>query len=439
MKEENFLLLTDAYKITHHKQYPPDTKVVYSYLEPRVGAEYEDIVWCGIQAVLKHYRFDKPVVTRSNIDEAYEFCMKVFGHADFFNKEGWEYIREKHGGMLPIAITALPEGTIVKPGTPVLAVYNTDEKVPWLTNYVESILMHAYSMTNSATISYNCYKTIKKWCDIAGESVSPFHLNDFGLRGASSLMSAEFCGIGHLLVFLGTDNLPAINLAMDYYESDVCGYSVIAAEHSTITAWGIAYELDAYKNILNTSPSNATVSLVIDSYNWVTTVKTMFCKDLKKLILDREGKTVLRPDSGIPHLVTRDILEMLWESYGGTTNAAGYKILDPHLGIIYGDGINADGIDMILKEAMNAGFAPSNVIFGMGGNLLQNHNRDTLRFALKCSSVKRDDVWRDVQKITPGKMSKAGRFNLPMVYCNGVMKRHETLSEIRKRIGVLNG
>jgi len=432
----NFMLLTDAYKITHWNQYPQGTNTIYSYMEPRVGAKYEDIVWCGLQAILKEYNFDEKVVTQRKIEEAAEFCRRVFGH-DYFNRKGWEYILDQYNGLLPVTISALPEGTIVKPGTPVMAIYNNDPKVPWLTNYIESLLMHCYAMTNTATISYACYKVIKKWCKVTGDEVGPFHLNDFGLRGAASLEGAQFCGIGHLLCFLGTDNLPAIQMAMDYYHSEVCGFSVIAAEHSTITSWGKANEQDAYLNILINAPYNATISLVIDSYNWQDAVRDLFCGSMKEKILARNGKTVLRPDSGVPHLVTREILEMLWDTYEGTVNDKGYRILDPHLGVIYGDGINEDSIDLILSEVVKAGFSPANVIFGMGGGLLQAHNRDTNRFAIKCSAIETNGTWANVKKDTPGKESKSGRFDLLPVYANGMILREETLVDMRKRVGIL--
>lgn len=435
--ERVFPLLTDAYKITHYNQYHPGTQHIYSYMEPRINAEFNEIVWCGLQFILKHYNFINTYIDRDFVNESRIVCSEVFGDSKF-NVEGWNYIVKNHGGNLPLNIWALPEGTIISPGTPVLAIENTDPKVPWLTNYVESILMHCYAMTNTATISYAIYNTIKKYCDLAGDTVSPFHLNDFGLRGASSLESAELCGIGHLLIFLGTDNLPAIDKARWYYNSDVCGYSVIAAEHSTITSWGKDCELDAYKHILtNVAKPNDTVSLVIDSYDWRHVLNQYFCNDLSDIILNRPGKTVLRPDSGDPVKVSLEVLQTLWDRYGGIINSKGYKVLDPHLGMIYGDGININSIDEILKTITDAKFSPSNIIFGCGGNLLQNHNRDTLRFAIKCSEITINNTKIPIQKTTIGKESKSGRFNLPLVYSNGKLLIDEDLSTIRKRIGIL--
>lgn len=440
-RERNFCLLTDYYKVTHHFQYPPDTQVVYSYMEPRVGAEYDEIVWCGLQYILKHYNFTRTFVSREMVHEAMYVCEQMGGHT-FFNRDGWMKIVNDHNGQLPIKIYALPEGTIVKPGTPVLAIENTDESLPWITNYVESLLMHCYAMTNTATISYSIYKTIKRYADLAGENVSSFHLNDFGLRGASSLSSAEICGIGHLLIFAGTDNIPAIEKARWYYNAPVSGGSVIAAEHSTITSWGQNNELDAYIHIITEADKlygdDCTISLVCDSYDWEHAVSQYFCKDLKPLILNRRGTIVVRPDNGNPPDVSLIILNYLWYAYGGAINDLGFKVLDSHIRVIYGDGIDNEMIDKILNLVVNENkFAPSNIIFGSGGALLQKHNRDTNRFVIKCSAIKRNNEWIDIQKTTIGKESKSGKFDLPLVYEHGKLLIEEDLPTIRNRIGIL--
>jgi nicotinamide phosphoribosyltransferase len=358
------------------------------------------------------------------------------------NHEGWQYILGEHGGRLPLKICALPEGTIVKPGTSVMSIENTDPKVPWLTNYVESLLMHCYSMTTTATISYHIYKTIKFYCDLAGETVSPVHLNDFGLRGASSLSTAETCGIGHLLIFQGTDNIPAIEKARWYYNANVCGGSVIAAEHSTITSWGIDHEGEAYRHIIEETDrrfgNDKIISIVCDGYDQIGAVKKYFCGELKELILSRKGKIVIRPDNGWPPTISSQILDLLWESYGGITNKNGYKVLNPKVGMIYGDHIDQEMVDDILfKVVRTHKFAPSNIIFGSGGALLQKFDRDTCNFAIKCSAIKRNGIWYDVKKTTQGKESKSGRFNLPVVYENGELVREEDFNTIKKRI--ING
>jgi len=430
---------TDSYKQTHHVQYVPGLEYVYSYFEPRKGAIYKDIVWMGVIPYIKEYGLDGYAFEHYDILEAVKICDEHFGVPGYFNEKGWRYILDTYAGRLPLRISQLPAGTIVKPGTPCMAIENTDPKVPWLTNYVESILMHVYASTNTATISYDVYKTIKKWADRCGECVSPVHLNDFGLRGSSSLQSAETCGMGHLLIFSGSDNIPSIKCAMECYSSGVVGVSVIAAEHSTITSWGKENEFVAYSHIIKTAPDSAIISLVIDSFDWKNAIDTMFCGNLRDLILSRSGKVVCRPDSEDHIINVPYILKKLWEVYGGSINKNGYKVLDPHIGIIVGDGVNVNIIDSIYYIIVNDGFAPSNVIWGSGGYLLQQHDRDTLGFAFKCSAIRRNGIWYDVKKTTPGKESKAGRFpELEVVYENGVILKDESFTEIRNRIrGVL--
>lgn len=239
----------------------------------------------GIIPYLKEYGLIGQCVTFEDVKEAQDICVDHFGTPDYFNYNDWLYIVDQHDGYLPIRISALPAGTIVKPGTPCMTIENTDPALPWLTNYMESILMHAWAMTTTATISYASYKIIKNYCDKTGEVVSPFALNDFGLRGASSLESAMLNGIGHLAVFQGTDNLPAIKFIKDNYtDHTFAGYSVYAAEHSTVTSYGKENELEAYKSIISNAPENMTVAVVIDSYDWRYALDNYFCNELVNLI-----------------------------------------------------------------------------------------------------------------------------------------------------------
>lgn len=440
---ENLCLDTDSYKITHWWQYPPGTQKIYSYFEPRVGAEYDDIVWMGIIPYLKKYGLVGPAFCQPYLREAQEVCDEHFGVPGYFNYEGWDKMGMKYDGKLPVRIYALPAGTIVKPGTPCMAIENLDPDFPWITNYLETILMHCFGMTNTATVSYHWYKIIKKFADIAGEEVSPFAVNDFGFRGIPSRESAGFNGTGHLAVFAGTDNLRAIKFIRDNYSDHiVAGASVVAAEHSTITAWGKDRECDAYKHIITGADQRFNpdgdkfiiVSLVCDSYNWEHAVSEYFCKELVPIIKNRNGKVVVRPDSGIPWLVIRTILDALWEAYGGTVNEKGYRVLDPHIGVIYGDGINAVALEKILSLVIQAGYAPSCVIFGAGGQLLQAHNRDTLRCAIKLSEITIDGKVIPICKTTLGKESKAGRFDLPLVFDTGAIVHDEPFTTIRERI-----
>jgi len=400
----------------------------------------------GIIPYLKSYGLFDKAISQLNINEAKSICNAHFGVDNYLNTEGWEYILNRYGGYLPLKIYALPAGTIIKPGTPVMAVENTDPKCFWLTNYIESILMHCWAMTTTATISYDIFKVIKKYSDMAGEQVSPFHLNDFGVRGVSSFQSAELNGTGHLAIFQGTDNLPAIKFIKDNYtDRIIAGASVIAAEHSTITSWGKDHEIDAYRHIITTSDKTYNpntdkfiiISLVCDSYDWRHAVKEYFCKELKDQILNRNGKVVVRPDNGNPPEVTLEILNLLWDSYGGSINKNGYKVLDPHIGVIYADAMDSEGINNVLKTITDSKFAPSNVIFGSGGGLLQKYNRGTLRFAFKLNELTINNQKVPICKKTPGKENKSGRFDLPLIYENGKILITESFTDIRNRIGAI--
>lgn len=458
--KRNLLLDTDAYKQTHHLIYPEGTRNIVSYLEAR-GGESEHTLFFGLQYALKEYLTGK-VVTQEMIDEAEIFCNKMFG-MNYFNRKGWEYILHKYDGRLPIKIKAVPEGTVVPVHNVLMTIENTDPNVPWLTNFLETILFESiWYGTSVATLSFNIKRLIKSYAEYAGETVNPFHLNDFGFRGVSSHESAMIGGAAHLVNFLGTDTLAGIRMAMDYYNSDVCGYSVMASEHSVVTMFGRENELDAYKHFLKVCPSNTIFSSVSDTYDFKNTVDIMYGDILKNDILNREGKWVIRPDSGDPVDMSIYALRSAYEKFGGTVNERGYKVLNPRVGVIYGDGIDYNTINQILKAVVvYERFAPSNIIFGMGGALLQKVNRDTHKMAIKASLGNINGEWIPVWKETKtdtSKKSKPGRLALfkdlergfitttmndpfaetidgdclETVFENGVLVREQNFEDIRK-------
>lgn len=453
-KKTNFILATDAYKQTHWKQYPAGTSHIYSYLESR-GGQFDKTVFYGLQILLKKY-FEGIVVEQWMIEEADEFCKKMFGF-DYFNRAGWQRIVDVHGGKLPIRIKAVPEGTVVPLHNVLITVENTDPEIPFITNFVETLLVEVWYPITVATKSYFIKKVIEEYATKAGETVSPFHLNDFGFRGVSSKESAGIGGSAHLVNFMGTDTLEGTRYAMKYYGADVCGFSVMAAEHSTVTSYGKENEAFAYERFLDSFPSEALLSIVCDSYDTMNAVDNIFGKQLKDKILARKGKLVVRPDSGYPPQIAVDVLESLWKNFGGTVNENGYKVLDQHVGVIYGDGIDIDSIDRILMNVVDLhGFAPSNIVFGMGGALLQQVNRDTEKFAFKCSAACINDKWVDIWKdpvTDTGKTSKPGRLVLlkdekgeystsnnmwaspqdvmQVVFENGEIKKEYTFDEVR--------
>jgi nicotinamide phosphoribosyltransferase len=374
-------------------------------------------IGCNIQKAPKPFiHISKVVVVNVTlekwmVDEAEEFCQHMFGF-DYFNKAGWMHIINNHGGKLPIRIKAVPEGLVIPTRNVLMSVENTDPMVPWLTNFIETMLVRAWYPISVATNSYYIKKLIKSYADKAKEEVSPFHLNDFGARGVSSKESAGIGGSAHLVNFMGTDTLEGIQYAKQFYNAQHCGFSVMAAEHSTVTIYGKENEEKAYDRFLSIFPENALLSIVCDSYDTINAVSNIFGDKLKSKVLERTGKLVVRPDSGDPAVVSVDVLNALWSKFGGTV-VNGYKVLNPKVGMIYGDGINYNSINRILYNVVDVNkFAPSNIVFGMGGALLQELNRDTHKFAFKCSQAQVGDTWVDVFKepvTDTGKKSKRGR------------------------------
>ena len=456
---ENLLLLTDSYKLTHWKQYPPGTEKVYSYFESR-GGMFDKVVFFGLQYFIQRY-IEGAVVTQEKIDEAAKIAALHLGNETLFNREGWEYILREHGGMLPVSIKAVPEGSVVQTHNVLITVENTDPKCYWLTNYLETLLVQTWYPTTVATLSRNMKSRILEYLDDTGNpELIDFKLHDFGFRGVSSVESAGIGGAAHLVNFKGTDTIASLILLRDYYDAEMAGFSVPAAEHSTITAWGRSHEAEAMRNMLEQFP-NGTVAVVSDSYNIYKACSDIWGDKLKEKILDRDGVVVVRPDSGNPPDVVLDVLNILGDRFGYRINSKGYKVLNDKIRVIQGDGMDYAMVRDILENMRIHRWSADNVSFGMGGALLQKLNRDTQKFAFKCSSVTINGEERDVYKepITdPGKNSKAGRLKLLKshmmyytvsdkspgkdelveVFRDGRLLRKYTLDEVRERARIRN-
>lgn len=409
----NLLLMTDSYKLTHWKQYPPGTEIVYSYFESR-GGKFGATVFFGLQYFLMEY-LSGPVVTREKIEEAADFVGKHLGDPGLFNREGWEYILTRHGGRLPVVIRAVPEGTVVPTHNVLITIENTDPRCYWLTNYLETLLVEIWYPVTVATLSHEMRKLILGFLERTGDpSLVDFKLHDFGFRGVSSPESAAIGGAAHLVNFLGTDTIHGIIMARDYYDCEMAGFSIPAAEHSTITAWGKEREADSYRHIIDQFPTGL-VSVVSDSYDVHHACREIWGRILKDKVLARKGTVVIRPDSGHPPVIVVEVLEILGNAFGFTVNEKGYKVLNPKVRIIQGDGIDYEMTGQVLQHMADNGWATDNIAFGMGGALLQKLNRDTQHFAFKCSSVTVNGVEYDVYKkpVTDlSKVSKAGRLKL---------------------------
>ena len=408
--QENILLLADAYKYSHHKLYMPGVTKIYSYLQSR-GGQFDETIFFGLQYYLKHY-LEGVVITKEKIDEAESTLRQVFGRDDVFGRENFEYILREHGGRLPVMIKAVPEGSVVPVDNVLLSIENTDPRCFWLTNFLETLLMQVWYPCTVATLSREIRKVIHSYYrDTAGNASMAgidFVLNDFGFRGVSSVESAGLGGAAHLLNFRGSDNVAASTLAKKYYDTNtVYGLSVPATEHSVCTLMGEEGELDVFRHVLETFPTGI-VSCVSDSYDILRACSEYWGGALKELILSRDGVLVIRPDSGDPVFTLLKVFAILMNKFGYTINEKGYKVLPPQVRVLQGDNINITSIRAIYGALKVNGISAENLILGMGGALLQKPDRDTQRFAFKCSYAEIQGVGRDVRK-NPLEIDELGR------------------------------
>lgn len=406
---------SDSYKFGHYPMYPLDTEYVYSYFESREGARFDETTFFSLQGILKDFLVGQ-VVTRESID-AIKKVIDIHLGPDVFNEEGWNYILKEHGGRLPLRIKAVPEGSVVQVSNVLFTVENTDPKCYWLTNFVESILSHAWYGSTVATLSREIKKLMYRFMlETDGKEVADgaidFACHDFGYRGASSHESAEIGGAAHLTNFMGTDTVPALIYLIEMYNADVAGYSVNATEHSIMTSKAREGEFEVVEHILN-KYRKGILSMVIDSYDYREFIRVCGTR-FKDLILSRDGKTVFRPDSGDPVKTSIEVFNLLEEHFGSTINDKGFRVLNPKIGMLWGDGIDIDGVREILIAFQKAGIAASNLIVGMGGALLQKVDRDVQRFAFKSSYQVRNGTGMDIYKdpVDKSKSSKRGRLAL---------------------------
>ena len=408
---KNIILNTDSYKVSMFKQYPAGTTGVYSYIESR-GGRYDRTVFFGLQAFIKEYLLDP--ITQADIDIAEEI---LTAHGEPFNRAGWQYILDKHMGYLPVVIKSVPEGTVVPVKNVLATIENTDPECFWLTTWLETALLRAiWYPTTVATQSYTIKKVILDYLEKTGDPTTiNFKLHDFGARGVSSMESAAIGGASHLVNFMGSDTISGILFAREYYNAGIAGFSIPAAEHSTITSWGRENEVKAYDNMLKQfATPGSIVAVVSDSYDIFNAVSNLWGEELRQQVVDSGATVVIRPDSGDPLLINRQLIQILGQKFGYTTNAKGFKVLN-NVRLIQGDGVNEHTIRMILGDFLVHGWSADNIAFGMGGALLQQVDRDTQKFAMKCSSAEVNGEWIDVQKdpvTDSGKKSKAGRVTL---------------------------
>lgn len=459
MTDFNPILDTDSYKASHFLQYPAGTSGLYAYLESR-GGRFPATLFFGLQAVLKSQFVRK--VTSDDVAEAAELFA---AHGLPYAREGFQRIVDEHAGRWPVRIRAVPEGSLVPTHNVLMTVESTDPELPWVVTYLETMLLRVWYPTTVATLSHEARKVIEAALvqtadDPAAEL--PFKLHDFGARGVSSRESAMIGGLAHLVNFQGTDTVAALVAARNYYACDMAGFSIPAAEHSTMTCWGRSHEVDAYRRMLEAfARPGSVVAVVSDSYDIDNAIGKIWADELKSDVIQSGATIVIRVDSGDPVEQVLEAIRKIDGGYGHTVNTKGFKVLN-HVGVIQGDGINLEMIGEILKNVIAAGYSTSNVVFGMGGALLQKVNRDTQKFAYKVSEATIDGQRVPVRKepaSDPGKWSKAGRLDLirnangefqtvtvpegldehpesvlRTVYCNGDLMNETSLEEVRRRV-----
>lgn len=476
----NPLLITDAYKINHVFQYPEDTTLVYSNLTARQSRfkNIHKMVFFGLQYFIKvylidyfnKYFFSLPL---EEVIDSYRHTIKTSLDTDLPH---YKHIEDLHTlGYLPLEIKALPEGSKVPMRVPCLTIVNTDPKFFWLTNFIESLMSSMlWQACTSATLAYQYRILLDNYAEQTGMSKEfvPWQGHDFSFRGMSSVESAILSGMGHLLSFTGTDTIPAIIALEQYYNVDatkeLVGGSVPATEHSVMCSGLKDNELDTFKRLITQIYPTGIISIVSDTWD-LWKVCEEYLPILKDHILARDGKVVIRPDSGDPVLILcgnpngkteterKGIVEVLWDQFGGTITSKGYKLLDSHIGVIYGDAITLLRAQEIFETLKAKGFA-SQVVLGVGSYTYQYNTRDTFGMAIKATYVEVKGEARAIYKnpITDDglKFSAKGlvavrkendeyilyenvtweeekESELKTVFKNGVLTRDFTLTEIR--------
>lgn len=401
------MLLADYYKISHRLMYPKGTQLVYSTWTARDSRvkDIDSVVVFGHQAFVKEFLvdffnknfFSKPLDKIVRSYKRFISCTLGDKNPDTSHIEALHKL-----GYLPLLIKGVPEGTVLPLRVPSLTIENTHPDFFWLTNYIETLasseLWPAYT---AATIANEYRKLLNKYAmeTVGNTDFVPFQGHDFSMRGLMGLHASTKIGMGHLLSFCGTDTIPAILAAEEYYDADIekelVGTSIPATEHSIQCAYGNDLEY-LHKTMTEVHPSGF-VSIVSDGYDYWGVIGEVLPM-LKDTILKRDGKVVIRPDSGDPvkiicgdpegktELERKGSVEALWDLFGGDVSAKGYKTLNPKIGLIYGDAITLNRAKDIVEQLKRKGFASTNIVFGIGSFTYQYNTRDTFGFALKSTA-----------------------------------------------------
>ncbi len=401
--------MIDFYKADHRRQYPEGTTKVYSNFTPRHNGYYPEanhVVAFGLQYFIKEFllhRWNVGFFNRPKKEAISEYSRRMDTSLGP-DKIPVDHIEELHDlGHLPLLIKSLPEGTLFPIGVPVLTIENTDPRFFWLTNYLESLISAVlWKPMTSATTAYLARKEFDRHAKLTGFDswdFTRFQGHDFSFRGMSGLEDSVVSGAAHLLSFVGTDTVSALNFMEEFYnanaENELIGTSVPATEHSVMSMGGMEDELGTFKRLITELYPSGIVSIVSDTWDFWK-VLTEYMPVLKEDILARSGdpildRVVIRPDSGIPEDILcgdrdsapgspehKGAYQLLWDTFGGTLNEKGFRILNSKVGLIYGDSITLQRQSIILRRMEDLGFAASNLVMGLGSYLYSLKTRDSL-------------------------------------------------------------
>jgi nicotinamide phosphoribosyltransferase len=458
----NPLLLTDGYKVDHRRQYPDGTTLVYSNWTPRKSRieGIEEVVFFGLQYFIKKYileDFETYFFKQPKEKIVADYARRINNYLGE-NKVGTKHIEDLHDlGYIPMVIKALPEGSSVPIRVPMFTMYNTLPNFFWLTNYFETLVSAVVWMPcTAATIAKQYRKVLDKFA-LETSSVPEFvdwQGHDFSMRGMAGIEAGVCSASAHLLSFTGTDTIPAIELLEKYYNVDsdkeLIGGSVSATEHSVMCMGTIEDEIGTFRRLVCEVYPKGIVSIVSDTWD-LWKVLTEYLPKLKSEILNRDGKVVIRPDSGDPVDIIcgnvngkngnerKGVIELLWETFGGKTNAKGFKELDAHIGAIYGDSITVARATQICERLKEKGFASTNVVLGIGSYTYQYNTRDTFGFAMKATYGEVNGQGRAIFKdpITDDGTKKSAKGLMNIELKNGIYKLKDQATWEQEKQGEL--
>ena len=458
----NPLLYTDGYKVDHRRQYPEGTTLVYSNWTPRKSRieAIDEIVFFGLQYFIKKYiieDFNTNFFGKPKDEIAKKYSRRINNYLGP-NAVGIKHIEDLHDlGYLPMVIKALPEGSSVPIRVPMMTMYNTLPEFFWLTNYFETILSTTIWMPcTSATIAKQYRGILDKYAEETSSTPEfvDWQGHDFSMRGIAGMEAAVMSASAHLLSFSGTDTIPCIDFLEEYYnansDTELIGGSVAATEHSVMCMGTNTGEQETFKRLITEVYPNGIVSIVSDTWD-LWKVLTEYLPNLKEEVLARDGKVVIRPDSGDPADIIcgnpngkteeekKGVIELLWEIFGGQTNSKGYKELDSHIGAIYGDSITTERATDICERLKQKGFASTNVVLGIGSFTYQYNTRDTFGFAMKATYGEVNGEGREIFKdpITDDGTKKSAKGLLKVEKKNNVFTLTDSVSWDEEKTGEL--